>query len=208
MSTVVTPDVLAQSLDFEAYLELTKNILEQESFRTEIYQTDKMLAYTRDNLARMQRVLTTINLESKLYNALSELKEEWLWVIITEPWCGDAAQIVPALHTIASVSEKVNCHYVLRDSNQAVINAYLTNGGQAIPKLVCFRKADMVELGTWGPRPVEAQVLVDDFKANPNGRTFGDFVRQLHAWYEANKSADLQDELTQLVKTWKEQSAT
>ena len=206
MSTVVTPEVLAQSLDFDVYLDLTKNIIEQESFRTEMYQNDKMLAYTRENLARMNRVLTTINLESKLYNAVSELKEEWLWVIITEPWCGDAAQIVPALHTIASVSEKITCRYVLRDTNQAVINAYLTNGGQAIPKLVCFRKADMTELGTWGPRPVAAQALVDDFKANPNGRTFGDFVRQLHAWYEENKSADVQDELTLLVKTWKENS--
>lgn len=206
MSTVVTPEVLAQSLDFDAYLELTQNIVAHENFRTEIYQTDKMLAYTRENLARMNRVLASINLDSKLYNAVSELKDEWLWVIVSEPWCGDASQIVPALQTIASVSEKITCRIVLRDTNQDVIGAYLTNGGQAIPKLVCFKKTDMTELGTWGPRPASAQALVDDFKTNPSGRTFGDFVRQLHAWYEQDKTAAVQDELTLLVKSWKENS--
>lgn len=197
----ITPTVLEQAIDWEAYLQLMKDMVASPNPPGK-YADPKMQRYTESNLQRTNKVLDKMVLNQKLYNALSELNEEWIWLVISEPWCGDASWGTTALYLIASATDNIELKLLLRDDHTDVIEAYQTNGGNAIPKLVCLRKSDLAELGTWGPRPALLQNLVNDMKAEPN-ITFMESVRRLHARYEEDMTLSIQDEILDLVKDWK-----
>jgi len=199
---MITSEILNQSISFEDYLQLTNDILTEKIPRTGIYLADNTFRYTRSNQERMKKVLSNIVLNQKLYNLLSELKESWIWLVITEPWCGDASWGTPALSMIASVTDKIDFRILLRDKHPGVIKAYQTAGSDSIPKLICLRKNDLAELGTWGPRPqiLHQQVLE---KMNKPGFDYKESVRAIHAWYEEDMTKSIQEEMIDCVKTWK-----
>ena len=198
---MITAAQLQESLTYLEYIELTKSIINNVS-PSAPYDNEKMLKYTEANLERMQRVSNNISIDQKLYNLLTSVTDRWIWVIITEPWCGDAAQIVPALCAFAEVNSNIETKLILRDTNLDLIDAYLTEGGRSIPKLICLHQDTMEEIGTWGPRPQQIQVMVDKFKSDTT-TSFGQKVRQIHQWYDDNKSAALQEEFIALLQDWK-----
>lgn len=200
----ISESVLATALSFERYMQLTRDIVDEKIARTGLYAADNTFRYTRSNLERMNKVLQNITLNQKLYNSLSDLKEEWVWVVISEPWCGDASWGVPALAIIASASDKIDFRILLRDTNPEIIKAYQTAGSDSIPKLICIRKSNWQELGTWGPRPQVLHQQVMDRKNSP-GFDYKESVRAIHAWYDADMTKTTQDEMIDLVKAWKEQ---
>ncbi len=198
---MITAAQLQNSITYPEYIELTKSIIGNATPPAP-YDDEKMLQYTKANLERMQRVSSNISMDQKLYNLLNSVTDKWIWVIITEPWCGDASQIVPALCAFAEVNENIETKLILRDSNLDLIDAYLTNGGRSIPKLICVNAGTLEEIGVWGPRPQEIQVMVDKFKSD-TATSFGQKVRQIHQWYDDNKSAALQEEFIALLQDWK-----
>lgn len=197
----ITPTILEQAIDWEAYLQLMKDMVASPNPPGK-YADPKMQRYTESNLERTNKVLDKMVLNQKLYNALSELNEEWIWLVISEPWCGDASWGTTALYLIASASDNIEFKLLLRDTHMDIITAYQTNGGNAIPKLVCLRKRDMAELGTWGPRPQILQNKINEFKQD-TAFDFKDSVRRIHAWYEEDMTVRIQDEILDLVKEWK-----
>jgi hypothetical protein len=198
---MITKTQIDKAITYAQYIELTKSII-TNPFPPAPYDNEKMLRYTVENLARMERVYNSIAIEQKLYNLLSSISEKWIWVIVTEPWCGDASQIVPALCAFAEVNENIDVKLILRDTNLDLMDAYLTNGGRSIPKLICVKAENFEDVGTWGPRPQEVQLIVDMFK-NDTATSFGQKVRQIHQWYDDNKSAALQEEFIALLQEWK-----
>ncbi len=200
---VITDSVLAETLSFEEYLQLTKDIVEEKIPRAGIYTADNTFRYTRSNLVRMKKVLDNIVLNQKLYNLLSDLEERWIWLVVSEPWCGDASWGTPALCLIASASEKIEFRILLRDTHPEIISAYQTAGTDSIPKLICLRKSDLKELGTWGPRPKELHEMVLKFKDDVNF-DYRESVRKLHAWFDADMTKSTQEEIIDCVKEWKE----
>lgn len=199
--SIITAEVLKDTISFEEFKQLTQHIISSEE-RPEKYRDEKMLRYTIANLERINKCVANINIESKLYNALSTLNQKWVWLVLAEPWCGDVAQEIGALYTIAGCSENIDFRILQSDANPHIVDAFATNGSRSIPKLICLNADTLEVIGTWGPRPAELQQMVMDFKANPTG-TFGDFVRKLHAWYEADNSRSMQLEFIDLVKEWK-----
>lgn len=197
-----TLNITEGTLSFEQYLQLTEDILAEKIPRAGIYLNDNTFRYTRSNLERMQKVLQNIQVTQKLYNALSELREEWVWVVLSEPWCGDASWGTPALYIIATCTEHIDFKILLRDSHPDIMKDYQTNGTDSIPKLVCVRKTDGAVLGTWGPRPVVLQHIINDFKKQPDF-DYKESVRKLHAWYEADMALTIQEELLDEIKKWK-----
>ena len=201
MQQLITQAILDKALSFQQYLDLTKSIIGSTGPQG-MYAQESTMRYTKSNLERMNKTLENTVISQRLYNQLSELKEEWIWLVISEPWCGDASWGVPALYLIANCSDKIDFRIILRDEHLDIMNAYQTNGGNSIPKLICLRKKDLVELGTWGPRPAILHEQVLRWKNEP-GLDFKESVRQLHAWYEADMSRGIEEELSILVKEWK-----
>jgi len=202
MKQVITQDVIDKAMTFAQYMNLTRSIIENP-IPQGLYAKESTFRYTKSNWERMNKVLNNTVISQRLYNQLSELNEDWVWLVISEPWCGDASWGVPALYLISGSSDKIDFRIILRDTNMEVMEAYQTNGGNSIPKMICLRKSDLKVLGTWGPRPAILHEHVMKWKNEP-GLDFKESVRQLHAWYEADMSQGIEEEISVLVKNWKE----
>lgn len=183
-------------LDFDAFLQNVSNLVDTGA-TTGPHQTDKLIEFTALNFKRMERIGKTHVIDDNLQAVVMKLPVMH-WVVITEAWCGDSAQNTPWLAAIAALNPSISFEIIERDQNHPIIDAYLTNGGRSIPKMVVFDAAGH-ELFTWGPRAVNGQKILLDWKANPNGRTFEDFEKELHTWYAKDKGQSLQAELLSLL---------
>ena len=200
MTSAITLSALAQTISWAEYYAIAKGYVENEP-KPELYQNPKMLRYTAENIQRIDDIRKSINIESKLYNALSAVDIDLIWLVLTEPWCGDASQVVPVLYTIASCSERIDFRILQSDAHPEVMGVYLTDGSRSIPKLICLRADTGEVLGTWGPRPAALQKIVLENKDNPD-LSFGAKVRMVHQWYTDDKTASIQHEFIDLVRNW------
>jgi hypothetical protein len=160
-----------------------------------------MLKYTAENIKRMDHILSTIHIESKLYNQMAAIKAPLTWLVLTSPWCGDASQVVPVLYTIASCSDKIDFRILMSDEHPDILRAYHTDGSLSIPKLICMKTETLVELGTWGPRPAALHRIVLENKDRAD-ISFGAKVRMVHDWYANDKTQSIQEEFIDLAKIW------
>lgn len=198
-NTVITSVHLAQAMNYTQYRELIDQLL-AENKTTGTDHSEAMVEYTRMNAQRMRRVEKTTVLDDELVELMLRVQNKMLWVIVTEAWCGDAAQTVPAIVKVAEASPLIEVKLLLRDEHPEVIDAYLTNGGRSIPKLIAFDAETMEELGTWGPRPAAAQELFMEMKAQ--NVPYSEFVEKLHGWYGKDRSKALLQEFKQLIPEW------
>ncbi len=197
----VIEEHLSKSMDYAAYRALIQDLLEQNK-STGTHQSDDLTAYSRMNDHRMNRWDKTYTPSEAIVAAVAGLSDEWIWLVLTEGWCGDAAQNIPLLHKISQLSEgKIIFRLLLRDENLDLMDEYLTNGGRAIPKLICLRAHDLKELGTWGPRPAPAQAMVMDFKQKPYG-DYKKFAEEVHGWYARDKAQTFNQEILESIRIW------
>ncbi|MBC7922554.1 MAG: thioredoxin family protein [Ferruginibacter sp.] len=200
---VITNAHLAKAMSYSQYRALVDDLL-REGKTTGPYQSARMTEYTDLNVHRMNRVEKTVSLNTEVTEALMNVSRNLIWVVLTEGWCGDAAQNLPVIAKIAIASgSKIDLKLLLRDENPEVMDAYLTSGGRSIPKLICLDADTREELGTWGPRPAVVQVLVMAHKADPQGVSHEQFIETIHAWYARDKSQHLQRELAECLVNWK-----
>jgi hypothetical protein len=198
-NTIITKEHLAKAMTYTQYRELI-DILLAESKTTGTNHSEAMVEYTRMNAQRMRRVEKTTVLDNELVDLMLSVQNKMVWVILTEAWCGDAAQTVPALVKIADASPLIEVKLLLRDENPEVMDAYLTNGGRSIPKLIVLDANTMEEIDTWGPRPEPAQRLFTEMKEQ--GVPYKEFVEKLHGWYGKDRSQALLQEFKQLIPNW------
>jgi hypothetical protein len=98
---------------------------------------------------------------------------------------------------IASESDKIDLRILDRDSNLEIMDQYLTNGiSRSIPKLVAF-DPEGNEIFQWGPRPMEAQMIVENAKLNNLPKE--EFVEALHLWYGRNRGMAIEVEFLELL---------
>jgi hypothetical protein len=158
---------LSKAINYTSYLAVIQDLISEHK-TTGPLQTPDRIEFTNLNFHRMQRLNKTIVLNEDLQMAVDNLKKRWTWLVITEAWCGDAAQTIPLMHAITVASKgKIDLKLILRDENVELMDKYLTNGGRAIPILLCLDADTLEEKGIWGPRPADAQKMVMDFKQNP-----------------------------------------
>ncbi len=192
---------LSKAMNYKAYMALMQDLL-SENRTTGPNQAAELVEYTRLNFHRMERLNKTIVLSAELESALQQLKKRWTWLVISEAWCGDAAQTIPLMHAISVASKgKIDVKLVLRDENLELMDAFLTNGGRAIPVLICIDTETLENIGKWGPRPAVAQKMVIDFKQNPT-QDLVQFKTMLHTWYAKDKTNSQQQEMATLIKKW------
>ena len=193
---VLTPDQLAASLSYTAY---RQHISEALATPDPEAQLAKMLPYYHQAVDRMDKVAPTISLLPELSAALGQLKQPYIWAIITEGWCGDASHTVPIIEAVAQASGgHLATRYFLRDTHPDLIDRYLTNGGRAIPIAVLLPADTLTEAGVWGPRPAPLQAIYQDLKARE--APFKEVITQVNDWYDHDASRTTQQELLALVQ--------
>jgi hypothetical protein len=198
---LLQPAVWNQTLTYEDYH--ARHEAQATHPETPANEHDAYLqGYMRLNWQRVKRLEKTTHLTPKLQAAAEGLQRKLIWVVLSEAWCGDAAQNLPIWALVAQQNpEHITLRILLRDENLEVMDQYLTNGGRAIPKLVCLDAATGHELGTWGPRPQAVQNLMHQLKAE--GTLSPDEVKEhIQRWYNDDKSQTLLAEIAACLQAW------
>ena len=132
---MITKELFEKGYSYEEYRTLI-NKLYVSGKTTGIDHSEAMLGYTKMNIQRMNRLDKTIEINEEIRTDLATIPYQLNWLVLTEAWCGDAAQNIPILSKMANASSKIHLRFLLRDENLDVMDKYLTNGGRAIPKLI------------------------------------------------------------------------
>ncbi len=185
-------------VDYSTYRKLINDLL-AEGKTTGPDHSEAMLHYTKMNVQRMNRVEKTTVLMDELVKAIENVKGSYHFLVISEGWCGDAAQIVPVINKIVlAAADKFDLKFVLRDQHLSLIDHYLTNGGRAIPVLLVLDEDKNVILPKWGPRPAVLQGLLAAWKKENTDPIL--IAEKLHGWYAKDKTQTTQLELIELLK--------
>jgi hypothetical protein len=121
-------------------------------------------------------------------------------MIITEAWCGDAANILPVVVKMAEADKRVSLKIILRDQNLKIMERFLTNGARAIP-IVIFFDDNFNELASWGARPKPAQQIVISHKENPV-KSIDEVIVDLQKWYIEDKGQTIQNEFRDILESF------
>ena len=182
------------------YLEYRKLVsdllLENKSTGNE--QSDDLTNYSTLNETRMNRLDKTMKITDENSLKLKSLEREYIWLVISEGWCGDAAQLLPVVNKMAIESGKIELRIVLRDENEDLMNLFLTNKSKSIPIVIIVDKQTGELMGHWGPRPQGAIALIQDYK-----KEFGvvdeTAKTNLQLWYLNDKGLSSQKEIIDMM---------
>ena len=188
---------LFKSHSYPEYRKLISDLL-LEGKSTGNEQSEDLTHYSTLNKTRMNRLNKTMKITDENSLKLKSLKGEYIWLVISESWCGDAAQIVPIVNKMAEESGKIELKIVLRDENKDLMNLFLTNKAKAIPIVIVINKETGDVLGNWGPRPKGAADFIKNYK-----KEFGAIdetaKNELQLWYLHDKGLSTQEELINLM---------
>ena len=190
-------DSLLKSMTYHTYRANIKNLLSQGK-STGLNQSEDLLNYSKLNDKRMDRLDKTLKVLEETYTALNQFNHNYTFLVISEGWCGDAAQVLPVLNKIVENSSNIDLKIVLRDDNEDLMNEFLTNNSKSIPKIIVLDNANNV-INSWGPRPSIATKMVLDYKT-ANGTIDANFKKDLQLWYNKDKGQNTQNDIIQLLK--------
>jgi len=188
---------LSQSHSYVDYRNYIKTLL-KEGKSSGKEQSEALTHYSELNEARMNRLEKTVKISTEIIQKLNQLNGDYIWLVISEGWCGDAAQILPVIYKMAELSEKIDLKIVFRDENEDLMNLFLTNGTKSIPKLIILDKNTLELLGDFGPRPIGANQLILDYKAK-HGIVDETAKTNLQLWYLHDKGLSIQKEILDLM---------
>ncbi len=183
-------------MTWQDYLNYFDEILNTEN-PTEPYNDEEYYQYTMLNWSRSNRWLKHNPLSQVSKDIIKNIKEKQQWELITEPWCGDAAHIVPIVFLLSAENPNIQLNLQLRD-NGSEIDKYLTNGSKSIPILI-VRDAEGKDLFHWGPRPNGAKAIFEELKKNK--ASFDEMKIALQNFYNKDKAQEIQEEITTLLKS-------
>lgn len=195
-------EAVAIGINYEQYIQTLRDLLAagKSSPSDSDMVKPEMIEYTKLNLHRMERLDKTIQLSETMLATIAALSKKVYFLVISEGWCGDAAHNVPVIAKMAAASNgNIDLKIVFRDSNLPLIDAYLTNGGRAIPKLIVLDE-NYQELAVWGARPANAQAAVVQFKAENPTAPHEELAKLIQTWYNQDKAMSLQQEFETLIK--------
>jgi hypothetical protein len=190
-------EAIEEATSYQEYRELVSNHVKNGT-STGPNQTEALAQYTLLNDSRMRRLDKTTKVSDSILEKISDFKGNQTWLVLTESWCGDAAQSMPIMNKLAEITEKIDLRVVQRDEHLDLMNAFLTNGGQSIPKLILIDTAANKLIGEWGPRPSTATEMVDSYK-NEHGSLSPEFKQDLQVWYNKDKGVSIAEDLMKLL---------
>ncbi|MBA3694656.1 MAG: thioredoxin family protein [Acidobacteria bacterium] len=190
---------IKKSMTFAEYIRLIDDLL-LEGKTTGENQSEAMFNYGKLNRQRMKRLGNTVKLNDSLKEKVRSVEQKMIWLIITEGWCGDAAQNIPVIEKIVAENVNIETRYVLRDENLELMDAYLTNNARSIPKLICLDAETFEEIGTWGPRAKTAMNYF--YEMREQGIEKPQMMENLQRWYLQDDEQSIQKEFENLFDEW------
>lgn len=196
---------LEKSIPYSAYTAIVEQLVENNG-TSGANQHEDLVHFTKLNAQRSKRLSKTIELNASTAHTVSSLEETYTWLVLSESWCGDAAQILPLLDKMASENDGIDLRLVFRDEHPDLMDQFLTNGGKSIPKLIILNRHNEV-VGTWGPRPKEAQALYDTWKNDPNKPPYKEFQVEMQKWYLKDKGFNTFEEIGNILASLEKEAS-
>lgn len=188
-----------EAMDYQQYKALIDGLLKEGKTTGTIYSGPEILEYAKLNATRMSRLEKTVILTPAMQESLSRLTAHQTWLVLTEGWCGDAAQSVPIFNAIANATDKITLRLLLRDENPDLMQQYLYEGkSKSIPRLIAVND-EMEELFVWGPRPATLQGLFVEMQEKKI--PYAQVAEMLHTWYAKDRTISVQSELAALLRS-------
>jgi hypothetical protein len=184
-------------MDYMEYRLLVSN-LALEGRSTGSIESQELSYYTRLNDQRMKRLDKTIKISADSEAKIKKVVKKIIWLVLTESWCGDAAQTLPIMNKIAAMNTNISLRVVLRDGHPELMEQFLSNGTMAIPKLISLDGTSGEVLGEWGSRPSIAAKMVQDYK-HKYGKLTAEFKQDLQLWYNKDKGQNTVNDLLSLL---------
>jgi hypothetical protein len=194
----ILKNALNNSYSYQDYRKTVTDLL-QEGKSSGAIQSEALVNFSRLNETRMHRLDKTIVIDEAIISKLKTIQSKYIWLVISEGWCGDAAQILPIFNKMSEVSDYIDFKIVFRDDNEALMNLFLTNGSKSIPKLIILYKNALDVIADWGPRPKGAIDLVQNYK-DKFGVIDDTIKAELQMWYLHDKGLSTQKEIMELLK--------
>lgn len=186
--------------NYPAYRQFLQELLDK-GLTTGPNQGEYYLEIAQLNQKRMDRLDKKNRLVEPFVELLGELKRNYLLLVLSEGWCGDAAQSLPVFNWIAEVSPNVELKVVLRDEHTDLMDQYLTDGGRSIPKVLFLAPETLEVLADWGPRPLIAQAISRQYKRSPEPKKpYAEHHVDLHGWYARDKTRSTQAEVMEIFQ--------
>ena len=192
----IIQSALQNSHSYTEYRTLVSKLI-SEGKSTGNEQSADLLHYSELNEVRMKRLEKTLKLDLEVEKALQNLKSKQTWLVISEGWCGDAAQILPIIKLMSEASKNIDLKLVFRDENEELINLFLTNGAKSIPKLLLLDESFNL-INHWGPRPEGAKNLIIEYKAK-HGIVDEAAKIALQKWYLDDKGISTMKEIVWMI---------
>ncbi|MBC5774728.1 thioredoxin family protein [Pontibacter sp. KCTC 32443] len=189
---------LVNPMTYQQFKALTEELIALNK-TTGDEQTEQKINFTKLNQQRMKRVEKQFVIQPELNELLAQNNVNWNWLILVESWCGDGAQLLPAIAAIAEQTPGITLTVLLRDENPELMNTCLTNNSRSIPKLICIDAETGERIFTWGPRPTAIQEQVKQFKTLNPEVSHDELVQQIQLWYAKDRSQALQQDLYLLI---------
>jgi hypothetical protein len=194
----IIQNALQNSFSYAEYRKLASDLVAQEK-PTGHDLSEALAHYAELNETRMNRLEKTITLTDAVIQTLQNSSKNAIWLVLAESWCGDAAQILPVLNKMSEASNGIQLNIVLRDDHDALMQLFLTNGAKSIPKLIILDAQTLNVVADWGPRPLGAKQLIEEYKAT-HGVVDETGKIELQKWYLHDKGISIQQEISEIMR--------
>ncbi|MDO5510054.1 MAG: thioredoxin family protein [Weeksellaceae bacterium] len=189
-SKVNLQEYIQKGVDFDTYLQQTEKVAEAG--------TDELVEYYVINLARMRRIYKTVNPEEQQKQELLGINQKITFLVISEGWCGDAAQIIPVVAKMVDASENLELSIVYRDENPELMDEYLTNGSRSIPIIIGVDENGN-EIMKYGPRPKWGEPILQAYKDGEFSKE--EFLLTLQKTYTRDRGVSIINEILEHLRT-------
>jgi hypothetical protein len=189
---------------YSEYLVMVDGLL-AEGKTTGPVQSEEKTRFTELNRQRMKRLEKTLMPDKAVNDAISSLNVDWIWLMITEGWCGDAAQNLPVIEKLAAANDGIQTRYVLRDENPDLMDQFLSSGARSIPVLIAIDAKTYEVLGSWHSRPAKGQEYFLALKAQ--GLEKSEIDEKMQRWYNEDKGRSLTADIMELTSKWNRRGA-
>ena len=197
MQNIITQQILDNAYSYEEYKELVQTLIKNND-TTGDSKSEANIYFTKLNAERTKRIEKTTVIDEKFKSEVEKISHPVVFFVIAESWCGDVAQNLPVINKIAVLNPNIKLKIILRDENENIMNAFLTNGAKSIPVCVLLDGETFEVLGKWGPRPGTAMSLMREYKNNPD-ISHAEANKNIQLWYAKDHTKNIQSEFLEMI---------
>ena len=205
MKNVITKELLENAYSYDSYKALVQKLI-FENKTTGNNQSEGNIYFTKLNAERTKRIEKTTVIDEQFRSEVEKIDHPVIFLVIAEAWCGDVAQNLPVISLIAGLNPIIELKIILRDDNEEVMNAFLTNGARSIPVCLLLDGESYEVLGKWGPRPETAMSMMREYKKNPI-ISHDEAVKNIQLWYAKDHTQNIQHEFLEMISNLNKQQS-